>query len=633
MDEHLTLYTVMERYARKVHSPIVDIKNLIFFLEQNAKRFAQEKPEWVAWAINPSGKVFEELPNLVHDKTHRVVINELKSAVFLINFYEKMLREAYETEESEDGPFPHEQSINITIPSDMVKTINLEKELGSFLDEPQENTPTFVKILFDRYGSALILPDLIPRRFPEKALQKIRNFLRGNNNKDYFQNKMIPAFRGRENHLKDMFTRILTRPGECLDELESAREFSYSFWAYFCNLLLGITSSNDELTPADIGILQSIAVLENFNNYYKIKIGKIKTRDTALKNLSLALGKPPFLYSLDAIMKFTDNKGLPLLGQYSQEDLDAFLRGRTTSTEGDQLPELLIIRDMNGVQQFVKKSVLIPCCMKLLSEARQPVKKAVTDRWFKLLKDLDHEPAMNDDEAFEKLLNRTTKTAVPSLISILRDNRLYMVYQEMLIFSSSPPVSLPELFVKGKLLPLSDLLKFTRKQILADIRLLLPFWYSIPFLSRVIEHIMRLFKRKKIYTDKMIEKKEDENENFTESNRGSLLKTSIAETAAVLIPKGKTLDEALMELENRWGVLHDSKAKKNLIEDVNSLVRDRLRRTLRLQKSPRVTPDALKRLASAIVTESPTLQTLGGRDSLIFYIELYIIKLIQRSEY
>jgi hypothetical protein len=238
---------------------------------------------------------------------------------------------------------------------------------------------------------------------------------------------------------------------------------------------------------------------------------------------------------------------------------------------------------------------------------------------------------MDNDEAFEKLLNRTTKNASPSLLSILRDNKLYLVYQEILLSSSPPPT--PALFSKGKLLPLSELLKLTRKQILADVRLLLPFWYSIPILSHIIESVIRMFKKKKIYTDKTAEKREDESESFSGSNRGSLLKTSIAETASVLIPKGKTLDSALAELEDRWGVLHDSKAKKNLIEDVNSLVRDRLRRTLRLQKSPRVTPDALKRLASAIVTESPTLQTLGGQDALIFYIELYIIKLVQSSGY
>jgi hypothetical protein len=632
MSEDFNLYNVMEIYAKRIHSPSVDIKSLVLFLEKNAKHFAQEQSQsqWLAWAINPGEKVLEELSHIVNEKLHRIIVNELQTTVFLIDFCETMLRAAYEKEGSEDGPFPHENAFRITLPVDIVKVIEL-KDLGSYLDQQSEEISVpFVKLLFSKYGNALILPDLIPQHLPEKAIQKIKNFLRENNNKEFFQNKMIPAFRGRESHLKDMFTRILIRPGECLGEIASAREFSYSFWAYFCNLLIGIIRSSDVLTPVDIGLLQSFSVLDTFNNYYKIKLAKIKARDTALKNLGLALEKPPFLFNLNAIMKFTDTKGLPLLGQYSQEDLDAFLRGETSKAEENRLPELLIIRDINGTLQFIKKSALFPCCTQLLTEARQPVKKVISDRWFNLIKSLDREPAMENYEAFEKLLNRTLKTVSPALFSILKDNKLPLVYLEMAV--SSPPPSLSELFSKGKLRPLAELLKIKQKEILADVRLLLPFWYSIPILSKIIEYAIQLF-RQKTKPAAAAEKKEDENERSEGNSGGSLLKTSIQETAAVLIPRGKTLEGALMELESRWGALYDSKTKKNLIEDVNSLVRDRLRRTLRLQKSPRVTPEALKRLATAIVEGSATLQHLGGRDALIFYIELYIIKLIQKSEY
>jgi hypothetical protein len=632
MGEFFNLYTVMEIYARRIHSPSVDIKGLVFFLEKNAKRFSQEQPQWLAWAVDPGTKVMEDLPHIVNDQAHRIIVDELRSTVFLIDFCETMLREAYEKEEVEDGPFPHERAFRISLPADMIKVVELE-ELGAYLDRPEGSSPPFVKILFFKYGSALILPDLVPRRLPEKAIQKIRNFLRENNNKEFFQNKLTPAFRGRENHLKDMFTRILIRPGECLEEIISAREFSYSFWAYFCNLLMGITRGSDVLTPLHIGLLQSLAVLDTFNNYYKIKSAKIKARDTALKNLALALEKPPFLFSLNAIMKFTDTKGLPLLGQYSQEDLEAFLRGESSRAEENRLPELLIIRDINGSQQFIKKSVLFPCCMQFLTDDRQPVKKMISDRWFKLLKNLDREPAMDNYEAFDKLLTRTLKVVSPSLFSILKDNKLPLVYLEMAVSSLPPSVS--ELFSKGKLRPLSELLKLKQKEILADVRLLLPFWYSIPILSKIIEYTIRLFRRKKepVEAIEAVEKKEDENERSEGNGGGSLLKTSIRETAAVLIPKGKTLEDALADLENRWGTLQDSKTKKNLIEDVNSLVRDRLRRTLRLQRAPRITPESLKRLATAIVEGSATLQHLGGRDALIFYIELYIVKLIQKSEY
>jgi len=52
-----------------------------------------------------------------------------------------------------------------------------------------------------------------------------------------------------------------------------------------------------------------------------------------------------------------------------------------------------------------------------------------------------------------------------------------------------------------------------------------------------------------------------------------------------LLPSGYTVDRYLGETQDRWNRLINPDAKKNLTEDVNSLIRDYLRRTIRSLRS------------------------------------------------
>jgi len=95
------------------------------------------------------------------------------------------------------------------------------------------------------------------------------------------------------------------------------------------------------------------------------------------------------------------------------------------------------------------------------------------------------------------------------------------------------------------------------------------------------------------------------------------------------VPSGYTLDSYLEELESRWSKLIDKKARENLIEDVKSLIRDHLRVNLKLQKKFQLTRKTISQMATSAIVRSPTLSAMSGRDSLIVYAELYMLKLLQ----
>jgi hypothetical protein len=232
------------------------------------------------------------------------------------------------------------------------------------------------------------------------------------------------------------------------------------------------------------------------------------------------------------------------------------------------------------------------------------------------------EAAMNDDEDFEKLIASYVNEYVPLLKALLYDRRLYLVHEEMQSSGKGIPES-SQLFNKDELLPLRVLLLLKRKRLLSDIKLLMPFWYTMPILSNIVAFFKNLGKKKKT-------SREDEKtkESRTVADPLRELRDSAVESAAQLVPQGSTMDTYLEELISRWGRLLNKQAKENLVEDVNSLVRDRLRQMLRFQKNTTVNRDTMDKLANAILDGSKGLQKISEQNALFLYIKLYLIKLL-----
>jgi hypothetical protein len=620
---NIDLYTILESYAKKNHSPYIDLDKFILYLEKSAKYLAANHPEWTFWLDNTKEKIWQILPDLVKEEKCKITTNMKGSQIFLSAFYINVIRRAYAAQETMEIPFPDEKFLRLNITPSQVRTIYIEKDLVTYLDKPQETVLPLIKLAFPRdIPSIIILSDLIPKRLLEMAIFKVQKYLWGQGNKEHIRNRMISQFQGKEEYLKDMINYIMTKPMNCLPGIESGGDISFLFWAFFCNVVKSEVIQKNDLAASDIAILQSVYILEIFNNYHKSKVVKFKERETALKNLGLCFEKPPYLYSLSAITKFSDSSGIPLLGRYSQEDMETFLKTKTTEHKENELPELLIIHNLAGEQLFIKKTVLLPFCVQLLTDVRVPVRTAISARWFKILKGYDREPAMDKDEEFEKLLVRMTKDTSPILVSLLKDNKLVLTYYEMKDETKNSEFS--KLFDDGRLLPFSVLLTLNRKALLADTLMLLPFWYSITILVSIITFFMNLGKSKSSEKDQ----KNSDEDPISESSRNNDLPPSLKELAMDLIPPGHTLQNALVEQEARWNTRINPQARKDLTADVNALIMNRMRQIMRLPKKPRITRDFLEQISSTFISESVVLQQLKDHEAFGLYTKLYIINLL-----
>jgi hypothetical protein len=637
MTQRIDLYTLLKHYAEKTNSPYIDIDSFISFLEIHASRQVKEYPEWLKWIGDTNIKFHAELSSLTESGKCEILPNTAAGQVFLPYYYIEQIQQAYLTpDESAERPFPSEDSLKIHFSDDEIKIIHLDQDFVSCLEEIQDSaepSSVIIRLVFpEKFGSALVLSSMIPRRILEMALLKIRAYLRSHGNKDYVLHKLIPRLQGREAYLHDMLGQLTSRPLDCLIKLEEGGENSSFFWVCFCSLVRNDIKKKSEFLTEDLAVIQAVYLMDICNSFYQVRAIKLRERELALKNLDLQLDAPPFLYSLEAITKFTNSKGILLMGQYSPEDLDTYIKTKTTPAVGQQMPELLIVSGKDFERWYVKRSKLILLCMRLLNDARPRIKIALEKRWGKLIREYCKEPAMTSEEEFEKLLKGCVEKITPTLAAVLKSNWLYLVYEEI-SRRQTGMAEISKLYVDGRLASYAALLLLNRKNIQIDIRMLLPFWYAIPILVAIISFFKRLQGKsggaKQIREIRnSIEEEPEEYEEPPPQDRDPVreLRRAARELEKELVPAEHTIDTYLRELENGWGRLLKKQARENLAEDVNSLIRDRLRQKLRLKKHMTINEDTLNEIALGIISSTPSLKNLSGQESLRLYIVAYLIK-------
>jgi hypothetical protein len=80
-----------------------------------------------------------------------------------------------------------------------------------------------------------------------------------------------------------------------------------------------------------------------------------------------------------------------------------------------------------------------------------------------------------------------------------------------------------------------------------------------------------------------------------------------------------------------WNRTLDQTAKQNLTEDVNSLIRDYIRRILRTLRASSFDENRIENLAQTLV-DTPSLMKIKNRDALLAYTRLYILYLISNMK-
>ena len=111
-------------------------------------------------------------------------------------------------------------------------------------------------------------------------------------------------------------------------------------------------------------------------------------------------------------------------------------------------------------------------------------------------------------------------------------------------------------------------------------------------------------------------------------SRKEELKKAAEDAEKKYVPEGSTLERELHSYEQTWNKMLSPQARENLTEDVNSLIRDYMRKILKTLQANNFTPERIRNLADTLV-KTPNMQKIKDHAELHMYIQLYMIKLIK----
>ena len=367
----------------------------------------------------------------------------------------------------------------------------------------------------------------------------------------------------------------------------------------------------------------------------------VQRKEEALKQLVFTLTKPPFIYTVDQMLKFKDNNGKLLYGQFNEEDFKHFLVKETGEASQGELPRLLVFKVESGTKYYIYKNKVLPLTVRLCNEAHNAIEKTLEDRWYEQLYNYEVLPEMKKHIEFEEAVASEIRNQAPVLWALVNANFMTLLSYEK---SSDENLDGGRIYDGNELLPFSEMLMLRQADILAQAKMRLPFWYTIP----VISWICSMFAGKKKSRKKTVNKAVvsgpdfdslpdgDETPNEVEEVKKSggnkkakkdVLADMAKEISKEFLTEGTTIDRELDFLCKQWNKMISKQASLTLTEDVNSLIRDYMRKVIHTLTAQTFTAERVRSLAKSLV-KTPNMQKIKEEEALTSYVELYILKLV-----
>ena len=636
-----SIIVLLKFFASRQKSAVVDYTDFCDYLKRYSEHHLEEQPSLSCYLEDPVPALQLEIEKLVDSQLIMIVNTTAdKQGIIVIPYYIERFAERYkDIAVNPSLPFPSEADLPKGTPKGIVQRYNSTELISKLLNKQELNDKVLYGLSLPHDAPSILLPSNVSVvTLIEDAIGKIQNMLKKDDHHDYFLKKLTVSNPGREMVTKNFFNAFVDRPDHSIETLSQTTENFY-LWNQLCFFIKQDYEKIKDFTQEDLSCLQAIYITEVAANYFKNRAQENAKKEGAIKMLESLLLQPPYYFTFEEITKFTDTKGIPLLGQYSEDELKEYLHKKTQEAPVQELPDLLVFKTYDEQRYFIFKSKVLQLILRLCTDARVSVQEAIKSHWMEVLKAFDFLPEMRDQNAFEERLEKEVRIQSPILSALLHSSFLPLLSYDAAGGDDTSKISL---FVNGQLLPYSDILLMSRQELLTDAKILLPFWYSMPIISWIMRMILRPPKAKRakkrktkaeLYREEEASKsKDDEAAALLANNSNVSKKVALREAARVaeqsFVPATSTMNRELDSYESQWNQLLGKEAHKNLTEDVNSLIRDYIRKTLRTIKMDGFTKERIHSLAESLVN-SPGLQKIKDKDALLMYVQLYMVKLVK----
>ncbi|HEB09630.1 MAG TPA: hypothetical protein ENI06_00270, partial [Spirochaetales bacterium] len=309
------IFALLKQFAMKKKSSNLDFVEFVAYCQKYAEKFGDKDPEIERLRSLTGGEIVEQLNILAADG--KVTLQNDKQSITTIeipSYFPDAIQRAYKKlEKNPELPFPTEESLGLTLPVTLVTAINIKSDLVSLLVRKDLTDTGIIRMLFpDDISSLVITAGLLSHKMLEYSVQKIKIYLNQQKNSAYMQQKLRAIFKQIGLVLKELYNKVLTRPGQAVSSIIEPTDFSFRFWAHLTSLIIQEFRAKDNKLAEEQSICQAAYLLGFYNVHYQGIAQKKKESETALRYLELRLRKQPYFFTITDIYDLKDSKGILL---------------------------------------------------------------------------------------------------------------------------------------------------------------------------------------------------------------------------------------------------------------------------------------------------------------------------------
>jgi len=627
------LLPLLHAFALKMRSPNVDLRQFLQSLPKGQGDAASVEaavkglPPESAIVVSKEG----EHPRLLALPDYPIVA--------LIDEYRRLPDEP-------TRPFPRDETAPAKISSSAIVAADVKGQLGALMEASGPGMKGIVRLQFPEGVDSLIVPqESVGTHLPEAAVAKVGRYLQDGRNSAYAETKLLGTLRGSEVAVRQAMEDVALRPKKAAATVMAPNDFHFRFWTYLSNLVIKDLGAKSEKTDLEMGVIQSAYIIGYTVFHKKGALQREREWSEDRKSLENQVHRAPFVFGFQELYALKDEKGTPFATKHSRDFIHSFLKEKTARSGQEMIPPVVRVhaKEQNK-DYFIHKDFVVPVFLKKLGECGEELRRQYLEEWTAQMKEDRTPEQAKSDASFRRDVELKVTHGFPLVTALANGGMLALIAEE----AHLPDATKKELkkcyAVENILRPYDEILGLSRQELVKNTRMYLPFWMTVPILSGILRMFRRMFGgrgRGKAAEEEAPAPARPEAKIVARpaaaaaakpqtTDREGLLryKRSVLSLVSQYVPKGSTIDATLSELAEKWNPLFASAQKKNLVEDVNALVRDFLRP---VRRSFLAQPPDLKRIHALAeqLSTSKALAQIKKRDQLMRYIELYMIRCLQ----
>ena len=655
-------HKLLNAFAQKNKDPIINFDSFQVFVKRYADKKVSAVPDLNVYSSNTKTVLAADLEDLASRGIcfldyEDVNIVSVQYPAYLLEALDSIYRDI---EKDPSIPFPTTETFANTLPDNMIQVVNVKNDFVEWLGYEEMSKPIVIRLEFpEGFKNILLSSRIFFNSLLELSLEKVRAYLRDQSNFNYMYHKLAGILSNQEVSVQPFLEDIVGKPNKTVETILKPTDFTFRAWTTLGNILIHDIKQKASKLASEISLCQASYLIGFYNVRNKGIEQRKKENESSMKQLETALKKSPYFFTLQEIYNLKGSKSVPFVKKIGKDKIHAFLDKRTKSEDKNSFPELIRIKTEKKNEFFINKDTLLILLLRKLDSMRTQVQNGLLEEWMRAYRDFKKLPEMKSDEKYEAATADRVKKGDPLLWAMLRFELLYLLAEEAEV---SPHVKNEvENMIDTKeraLRPLPEILKLEREEMLEDVKGRLPIWMTTPVLSGIVLLLKRLLTSSK--PDKKKKKKKARKAGRAAGKGGAAaaapprrdavhgtggvqgaegqstkvklvqFREQIGKLKEEYVGSSQSVERTLEGLIEKWNTLLDPKARENLVEDVNSAIRDYIRRfKSTLIASP---PDSeqLQRIAIRLA-EQPIFAGIKRKEDFWRYIELYIIKQLIRE--